>query len=190
MIDAIEKRVIEKLSQHEQRLKHVYGVAETAVKLAKIYHESEEKAWISGMFHDIAKYDSLEDQMNKMDLRWIKAYVDFPVIYHAIAAANTLEHEFRIHDQDILNAIRYHVWGRKNMSLLEKIIFVADYCEPNRGFHDSEMIYDMAVNNIDQAVCYCMKASIDHLLSKGLEPSEEQLEAYQYYQEVTRGESQ
>jgi len=188
MIDLIEKRVYEKLGNHPHRLKHVIGVAETAKKLAIIYHESPEKAMIAGLFHDIAKYDTLEEQLNMMDLRWIKAYADYPVIYHAIAASNLLEHEFKIHDQDILNAIRYHVWGRKGMSTLEKIIFVADSCEPNRGFADSDEVYELATHDLDRAVCYCMEQSIHHIQSKGLTPSEEQLESYQYYLEVTRGE--
>ena len=83
----------------------------------------KKKAAIAGLFHDFAKYDEIVEQMNMMELRWIKEYADYKVIYHAIAAANMLEHEFKIHDQDILHAIRYHVWGRVNMSELEKIIF-------------------------------------------------------------------
>jgi len=190
MIENIEKRVIEKLGHHPKRLKHVYGVAETAQKLAIIYHESVDKAKIAGLFHDVAKYDTLEEKLNMMDLRWMKVYADYPVIYHAIAAANILEHEFKVHDPDILNAIRYHVWGRKGMSILEKIIFVADSCEPNRGFEDSDYVYELATKDLDRAVCYCMEQSIKHVESKGLSPSEEQIEIYQYYLEVTRGETE
>lgn len=188
MIERILVRVQEKLMNHPQRLEHVLGVADVAKKLANIYGVSEDKALIAGLFHDYAKYDTLEQQMNMMDLRWIKAYADYPVIYHAIAAANMLEHEFRVHDQDILNAIRYHVWGRKEMSTLEKIIFVADLCEPSRPFDDKTYIYDLATQNLDKAVCYCMKISIEHVVQEGFKPSIEQLEAYTYYQEVTRGE--
>lgn len=187
MIDVIKEKVIDKMKDHPKRLAHIIGVAETAAKLAKIYGIPEEKAMIAGLYHDMAKYDSLSEQMNMMDLRWIKAYADFPVIYHAIAAANMLEHEFRVHDHDILNAIRYHVWGRKEMSMLEKIIFVADSCEPNRPFDDIDYIYDLATKDIDQAVCYCMKQSILDVKKKKLVPSDEQLEAYEYYLEVTRG---
>lgn len=189
MIDVIENKVREKLLGHPKRLAHVFGVAETAEKLAKIYDISTEKAKIAGLYHDYAKYDKLEDQMNMMDLRWIKEYADYPVIYHAIAAANMLEHEFRIHDQDILNAIRYHVWGRKEMSLLEKIIFVADSCEPNRTYDDTSYIYELATKDIDKAVEYCMLQSIKDVKNKGLIPADEQLEAYQYYVEVNRGKT-
>lgn len=189
MIDSILARVHEKLKQHPNRLEHVLGVADVAKKLATLYGVSEDKAFIAGLFHDYAKYDTLEQQMNMMDLRWIKMYADYPVIYHAIAAANMLEHEFRVHDQDILNAIRYHVWGRKEMSTLEKIIFVADLCEPSRTFDDKTYIYELATQNLDRAVCYCMKVIIEHVIAEGHEPSKEQLEAYEYYQEVTHGET-
>lgn len=190
MIEQIEKRVYEKLKDHPKRLKHVYGVAETAKKLALIYHESTDKAMIAGLFHDVAKYDTLEEKLNLMDLRWIKAYADYPVIYHAIAAANLLEHEFKVHDQDILNAIRYHVWGRKDMSTFEKIIFVADSCEPNRGFDDMDYVFDLATKDLNRAVCYCMEQSIKYVEEKGHRPSQEQLENYHYYLEVTRGETE
>lgn len=190
MIEEIEKRVFQKLEGHPKRLRHVIGVADTACMLAAIYNVPEEKARIAGLFHDFAKHDTLEDKMNMMDLRWIKAYADYPVIYHAIAAANMLEHEFRVHDQDILNAIRYHVWGRKEMSMLEKIIFVSDSCEPNRGYQDIDYIYDLATKDIDRAVEYCMLQSIEDVKAKGLICSDEQIEAYQYYQEVNRGKTE
>lgn len=190
MIDAIEKKVIEKMENHPKRLKHCYGVAETAVKLAKIYHVPEDKAMIAGLFHDYAKHDSLQDQMNMINLRWIKAYASYPVIYHAIAASNMLEHEFHVHDHDILDAIRYHVWGRKEMSVLEKIIFVADACEPNRKYPDIDHIFELATKDLDEAVLYCMEQSIEDVKKKGFTPSDEQIEAYHYYQEVKRGKNQ
>ncbi len=190
MIENIEKRVREKLSDYPKRLSHVIGVKNTAIKLANIYGVSEEKAAIAGLFHDFAKYDEIVEQMNMMELRWIKEYADYKVIYHAIAAANMLEHEFKIHDQDILHAIRYHVWGRVNMSVLEKIIFVSDSCEPNREFPDTTYIYELAVKDLDKAVEYCMLQSINDVKKKGFIPSKEQIEAYQYYLEVNRGKTE
>ena len=86
--------------------------------------------------HDYAKYDEIEDQINSLELDIIKAYVDTPVIYHAFAAAKALEKDYNIHDQDVLNAIRYHVWGRIGMSDIEKVVLISDSCEPNRKFED------------------------------------------------------
>jgi len=176
-----------KLKDHPKRLKHVEGVAETAVKLALVHDVDVEKARIAGYWHDTSKYDEIEIQIKDLDQDSILRYQDYPVIYHALAAAKTLENEFDMHDDDLLNAIKHHVWGTKDMGKLEKIIFIADSCEPNRGFEDSEMIFKMAIQDLDQAVCYCMKISIDHLIAKGKTPSQEQVKAYQYYMEETRG---
>ncbi len=190
MIDDIKKIVSEKLKDHQSRLKHVFGVYETAVKLASIHNVDIEKASIAALFHDFSKYDPIEDQIKHMPLKLIKAYADYPVIYHAIAASIELEINFHIKDQDILNAIRYHVWGRPNMSILEKIIFVSDSCEPNRAFDDAKFIYKTATKDLDYAVLLAMKASIDDLkIRRHLEPSDEQYLAYRYYLEVNRGKT-
>jgi predicted HD superfamily hydrolase involved in NAD metabolism len=188
MTDII-KRVEEKLKDHPKRLKHVEGVAETAVKLAQIHGVNPEKAMMAGYWHDTSKYDDLKTQIKDLDPETIKRYKSHPVIYHALAAAQTLEIEFGIHDEEILSAIRHHVWGQKNMSTLEKIIFVADSCEPNRGFEDSLMVFQMATQDLDQAVIYCMKQSIEHVIEKGKTPSIDQLTAYAYYTEEKRGKT-
>lgn len=190
MIEDIKKIVSEKLKDHPNRLKHVFGVYETAVKLATIHHVDIEKASIAALFHDFSKYDPVEVQIEHMPLKWIKAYAEHPVIYHAIAASIELEHLCHINDPDIIQAIRYHVWGRPHMSDLEKIIFISDSCEPNRKFDDAIHIYQTAEKDLDLAVLYAMKASIDDLRNrKHLEPSDEQLEAYTYYMEVNRGKT-
>lgn len=190
MIEDIKKVVSEKLKHHPNRLKHVFGVYETAVELAKIHHVDIEKASIAALFHDFSKYDPIDIQIAHMPLKWIKAYSEHPVIYHALAAAIELEHMFHINDPDILNAIRYHVWGRTHMSDLEKIIFISDSCEPNRVFDDASYIFETAKKDLDQAVLLSMKASIDDLRTrKHVEPSDEQLEAYTYYMEVNRGKT-
>lgn len=188
MIEQLKSRVTEKLKDHPKRLQHVFGVYETACKLATIHGVDQEKAAIAALYHDYAKYDTIEEQIQHIELKLIKQYAEYPVIYHALAAAISLEQEFMIKDQDILNAIRHHVWGRPKMSDLEKIIFISDSCEPNRKFDDASLIFETATKDLNHAVLLAMKASIDYLYQKGLLPSQEQLEAYTYYQEVNRGE--
>jgi predicted HD superfamily hydrolase involved in NAD metabolism len=143
---------------------------------------------MAALYHDYAKYDKIEEQVAHLDLKSIKQYSETPVIFHALAGAVALEHDFGIKDQDVLNAIRYHVWGRKNMSDIEKVVFIADCCEPNREFEDAKKIFDLAIKNLDQAVLYCMKIGIDHVIHQKFQPSIEQLESYEYYMEVNRGE--
>ena len=190
MIKQIKIKVSEKLKDYPKRLKHVLGVYETSVKLAKVYHLDIEKVSIAALYHDYAKYDEIEDQIKYLDLDIIKAYVDTPVIYHAFAAAKALELDFNVHDQDVLNAIRYHVWGRIGMSDIEKVVFISDSCEPNRKFKDAQSIYNIAIKDLDLACERVMKASIDYLISKEIVPAEEQVNAYTYYMEVNRGKTE
>lgn len=188
MKDKIEKAkhlIQEKLKDHHARLVHSYGVAETARRLAFIYHVNPDAAEIAGLFHDYAKYDPLSEQIKDINPDIVKLYQDYPVIFHAYAAAHALSSLLDIHDESILSAIRCHVWGKPQMTTLEKIVFVADFCEPSRPFADRNDIYDMATTHLDAAVRYCMKASIDDLEKRGLHPSEASLKAYQYYMEVT-----
>jgi predicted HD superfamily hydrolase involved in NAD metabolism len=189
MIEMLKEIVKEKLANYPKRYIHVLGVYETAVKLAKIHHVDVEKASIASLFHDYAKHDKIEEQTKYLTKEEIVKYQDTKVIYHAFAAAKILELEFNVSDQDILNSIRYHVWGRKDMSKLEKIIYLSDYSEPNRDFDDAKVIYDLAVKDLDLALEYAMHAGINDVLNKNLEPNIEQIEAYEYYKEVIRGKN-
>lgn len=189
MIEMLKEVVKEKLINYPKRYKHVLGVYETAVKLAKIHNEDVEKASIASLFHDYAKHDRIEEQTKYLSDEEINKYQDVKVIYHAYAAAKILEIEFKVEDQDILNSIKYHVFGRVNMSKLEKIIYLSDYCEPNRDFDDAKVIYELAVNDLDIALEYAMNAGINDVLRKNLVPNIEQIEAYEYYKEVIRGKN-
>jgi nicotinate-nucleotide adenylyltransferase len=189
MIEYIKEKVIQKLEKHPKRLIHVFGVAETARSLAQAHQVSEEKAYIAGLYHDIAKYDTIEEQTQFLDLETIHHFKAYPVIFHAYGAASYLKNDFNIDDEDILNAIRHHVWGRPNMSTLEKIIFISDSCEPNRKYEDCPRIFELAKTNLDEALFICMDVSLEKLIEKGKKPSFEQMEAHQYYMEVTRGKS-
>jgi predicted HD superfamily hydrolase involved in NAD metabolism len=189
MINTIKEKVYEKLKDHQIRYEHVIGVYETAVKLARKYNVDEEKAAIAALYHDYAKYEPIEEQIAHLELKVIKRYADTPVMYHALAAAHYVENDFMIKDQDILNAIRYHVWGRTEMSMLEKIIFISDYCEPNRKFMDTTYIFELAMRDIDIATEYCMKLTSEDIIKKEGTQHEDQISAYQYYVEVNRGKT-
>ncbi len=189
MIETLMCDVQVKLKEHPKRLRHVIGVKETAVALAEIHGVNVEYAAIAALYHDVTKYDSIKDQTDLLDQDTILKYQAYPVMYHALSAAKLLEMTYDIHDADILNAIKHHIWGAPHMSSLEKIIFIADSCEPNRQFDDAPMIFELAKKDLDHATLVAMKASIDYLEKKGHSPSQEQLDAYQYYQEVIRGKT-
>lgn len=186
-IEQAKQLVNQKLEGHKKRLKHVYGVAQTAVQLAKHYDVNEDELELAGLMHDYAKFDDLEEQQKGLDEQTIQKYASHPVIFHALAAANAIEDKLDVHQETILSAVRNHVWGKPKMTVSDKILFVADFCEPNRTFEDKTYIYELAIKNLDQAVLYCMETSIQDLKRQGKTPSPQSLEAYQYYKEETRG---
>lgn len=187
MIDQIVARVQEELKDDPKRFKHVLGVVDTAIALANIHGSDPYKAKLAALYHDCLRIAPVARQIQYLDLKTIKKYSDYPAVYHAYAAAASLQNDFGIKDSDILNAIRYHVWGRPKMSTLEKIIFISDACEPNRTFSDRESLYELSTKDLNQAVCNAMKKGIDYQVEKGNTPNPDQLEAYQYYLEVTSG---
>ncbi len=179
--------VKEKLKHHQHRYLHICGVEEVAVELAKIYDISEEKASIAALTHDLLKYDTIEEQIKWLDQKTVEKFCHIPVMYHAYSAAIFIQKELGIQDTDIINAVKYHVWGRPHMSTLEKIIYVADFAEPNRNFEEAKITRNLAKTDLDLALVYAMKSSMDYLIEKGITPSIDQYEAFQYYEEVTRG---
>ena len=189
MIDEIYKKVESKLKDHPSRLKHTLGVLEVAVELAKIYSVDTESASIAALYHDYTKYDEIHDQIKDLDPKDIEDYRQFPIMYHALSAEKKLMQDFGITDSDILNAIRYHIWGRPRMSVLEKIIFIADYVEPNRHMEDITEIRNIAKTDLNRAVYRIMASSNAFLIQKGIKPSPLQLQATHYYEEVTRGKT-
>lgn len=119
-----------------KRYQHVLRVARVAVRIARLLHANQEKAYTAALLHDV------ERELTKAELS------------HGHLGAQYAKRKIGITDPDILNAIKYHTRGRKNMSTLEKIIFVADYCEPGRKFAAAHRVRRMvyATKNLEQAV--------------------------------------
>ncbi|MBQ9900069.1 MAG: bis(5'-nucleosyl)-tetraphosphatase (symmetrical) YqeK [Acholeplasmatales bacterium] len=132
--DKAKQLVIEKYGdQHEHRLQHVFGVAEMASFLAKKYGVDEEKALIAAYMHDYAKYDDPSEAIGILTDKEIEECEKYPFLYHAYLSAEAYLANIG-NDMEIYNAIKYHVFGRPHMSLLEAIIMIADYTEKNREY--------------------------------------------------------
>ena len=141
-IDKIDEYMEYELT--EKRIRHTEGVVETAVALAKKLGADPDKALIAAKCHDICrKWD--DERMNAfVTLNQLgDAYIDNINLSHSKAAAHVAKVAFGINDEDILNAISYHTTGRAGMSLLEKIIFIADATEPNRDYPGVEALRPM-----------------------------------------------
>jgi predicted HD superfamily hydrolase involved in NAD metabolism len=153
----------------EKRFQHTLRVAETAVKLAETYGSDPEKAEIAALLHDLAKYFDLE-KMKESVATHSEIPNDFlhfhPELWHAPVGAVYAREVLNVLDQDILNAITYHTTGREGMSLLEKIIFLADYIEPGRNFPGVEDVRGLAKTDLDKAIAKALKNTIEFLLSR------------------------
>ncbi len=139
-----------------KRFEHTRGVEYTAAALAMAHGESVEKALLAGLLHDCAKCYSDDDKLElceKYGLPVNDTERKNPGLLHAKLGAYLAEHEYEISDKDVLNAICFHTTGRPDMSILEKIVFVADYIEPNRKpLPNMDAIRKIAFSDIDSAV--------------------------------------
>ncbi|WP_010678200.1 bis(5'-nucleosyl)-tetraphosphatase (symmetrical) YqeK [Bacillus timonensis] len=159
---------IVKVQLTEHRYQHTLGVMETAIELAKRFHADEKKAETAAIFHDYAKFrpkDEMKqiiiDQQFPQDL-----LIHNTELWHAPVGAYLVKSEVGIDDDEILDAIRYHTSGREKMTLLEKIIFVADYIEPGRHFPGVEEVREVARKDLDTALIYSLRNTIIFLAKR------------------------
>lgn len=168
----------------EERMAHVLGVVETSEKLAIKYGVDVERASVAAALHDIAKcekIDTLRDVLeNRPELK--SSYLEgSKAVWHAPVGAVYAKEKFGITDEDILNAIRFHTTGRAEMSELEKIIFVADFIEPGRTQLGADECRLYASINLNKAVAFECKCTIDFLKSKKSDIHLDTLETYEFY---------
>ncbi|WAA10352.1 bis(5'-nucleosyl)-tetraphosphatase (symmetrical) YqeK [Fervidibacillus albus] len=152
----------------EKRYVHTLGVMGTAVQLARKYGCDEKKAEVAAIFHDYAKYRPQEELRQVIvDFHLPKQLLDFhSELWHAPVGAILVQKEIGIDDEEILNAIKYHTTGRPGMTILEKVIFLADYIEPNRSFSGVEQVRELAERNLELAVFQALQNTIIYLVEK------------------------
>lgn len=164
-IEKIKEKLIEDIG--ERRYKHSLRVAQLAQDLAQIYEVDEEKAYIAGLTHDCAKYNE-EKYIEKLNID-ISTYnvisLKDPVL-HSFIGAEVANKVYNISDKDILDAIRYHTTGKESMTILEKIIFIADAIEPRRDFEGINNIRDASRKDLDKTMLMLLDSSIIFLISK------------------------
>ncbi|WP_427859774.1 bis(5'-nucleosyl)-tetraphosphatase (symmetrical) YqeK [Liquorilactobacillus sicerae] len=156
-----------KQSVKEKRYQHILGVEQTAVKLAEINQFDLEKASVAGLVHDYAKERTAAEfkvaiKQHQLDpdlLNWGN------FIWHGVVGAEIIRDELRITDEEILNAVRRHTVGAVEMTTLDKLIYVADFVEPSRDFPDVEFARSLAYADLDQAVRFETKHTLQYLLN-------------------------
>ncbi|MFC7440665.1 bis(5'-nucleosyl)-tetraphosphatase (symmetrical) YqeK [Laceyella putida] len=153
----------------KSRWEHTLRVKETAVALATRLGMDPYPAVVASILHDYCKFwpdDTLSAKIQATDLP--KDLLQYnKELWHGPVAAIVAREEFGILDQDILNAIQYHTSGRPHMSLLEKVIWLADYIEPGRRFPGVDEVRGLAMSNLDQAMIKALDNTILFLIQKG-----------------------
>lgn len=168
-----------------KRYEHTLGVAYTAACLAMRYDYNMEKAYIAGLLHDCAKCMSNKDKIEyceKHDLPITAVEHDNPSLLHAKVGAEMSKRKFDIEDPEIYQAIFYHTTGHPNMTLLDKIIYIADYMEPHRDEAPNlDIVRKQVFIDIDIALFTILKDSVEYLDSSDKPVDPMTMETYLYY---------
>ncbi len=186
-----------------KRYEHTLSVAYTAANLAAVHGADIEKALIAGMLHDCAKCLSYKKQKN-LCLKYHfqltqteKDNKDYNPVLHAKAGAVLAKEKYGVKDEDILNAISYHTTGRPQMSLLEKIIYIADYIEPGRKHTKGTMerseadeltkARQAAFRDLDEALVFILGNTLAYLKGRSYQIDPMTQVTYDYYSSRQKG---
>ena len=173
------KKIKKYLKKHltKDRYHHTLGVASTAVAMAMRYNPDPsnsnfiKRAELAGLLHDCAKCMDNNKKLRiceKNNLSCSSFEKSHPYLLHGKVGAYIAQTKFKIEDNDILQAITWHTTGRPDMSLLEKIIFIADYIEPSRTpVPELNLIRQLAFVDIDKAMEKILSNTLKFLESKG-----------------------
>ncbi len=182
-ITKIRRKMMTELDK--DRYEHTLGVMYTAASLAMRYDEDIEKALIAGLLHDCAKCLSGDTKIKlckKYHLNVSEVEKENPSLLHAKLGAFLAAKKYHIKDKDIINAIASHTTGCPHMSLLDKIIYVADYIEPGRKeLPNMAEVRKLAFTDIDACLYRILKDSLEYLtgMNVPIDPMTEK--TYLYY---------
>jgi len=165
--EAIIAKLSEKLSA--KRFRHSVGVSETAERLAELHGCDKAKAKLAGILHDCAR----ELPSNRL-LSTAEAFGIVvgdlerhePVLLHAALGARMAQSEYGVTDREVHQSIRLHTTGGSNMTVLDKIIFLADVIEPGRSFPGVDKIRELARENLDKALLAAYDQSLQYLIER------------------------
>lgn len=166
-----------------KRYDHSLRVVDTAVELAKIYNADIKKIKVAALLHDCAKFQderSLLKNISSFGIILDDIMQSNRELIHGPLGSRIAEIEYGVLDRDILDAIYYHTTGRANMTLLEQIIYIADYIEPRRNFSGIDEIRAMAFIDLEESVLMAMENTILFLIQNNSLIHPNTLEARNY----------
>lgn len=163
------KELIAKVKEQvsEKRFKHILGVEQAALELARANDYELEKASVAALVHDYAKERSeaefkaliVQTGLEQDLLNWNN------FIWHGVVGAEIIKKELKITDEEILNAVRRHTVGAKEMTTLDQIVYAADYIEPGRDFPGVDQARQLAAESLRAAVEFETKHTLLYLMN-------------------------
>lgn len=163
------KELIAKVKEQvsEKRFKHILGVEQASLELARANDYELEKASVAALVHDYAKERSdsefkaliVQTGLEQDLLNWNN------FIWHGVVGAEIIKKELKITDEEILNAVRRHTVGAKEMTMLDQIVYVADYIEPGRDFPGVDQARQLAAESLRAAVEFETKHTLLYLMN-------------------------
>jgi len=189
--DHATKKLYQMLSAslRPKRYIHTLGVATTAASLAMAHGQSVQKAELAGLLHDCAKYLTNQEQIDECDRLGVELSNferNNPALIHGKLGAVYARDRYGVEDLDIHSAISYHTTGKANMTTLEKIVYIADYIEPNRTMetnpHPLARVRVTSFMDLDQAMLMILENTFDYLQKNNRPIDPLSRECYEYYQ--------
>ena len=173
-----------------KRFEHTLGVEYTAAALAMRYGASLKDAQLAGLLHDCAKCLSDEKRLSiceKHNISVTEYERRNPSLLHAKVGSFMAMEEYGVTDSDVIHAILNHTTGRPGMSLLEKIVFVADYIEPGRDkAANLSEIRQLAFMDLDRALLRILEDTLVYLESDEEEIDPQTRKTYEYYRDLAK----
>lgn len=174
-------KVILQQRLNEKRYYHSLCVSNEARRLAEKYGGDSEKAYLAGLLHDITK--------NAPDEEHLQIFKEFGIIlsdieqnakklWHAMSGALYVKNILGISDPEIIDAIRYHTTAKADMSLLAKILYLADFTSKDRDYEDVDVIREYVDESLEKAFIYALQYSITDLVNMGRAVHPDTVKAY------------
>lgn len=174
-------KVILQKRLNEKRYYHSLCVADEAKRLAEKYGGDKNKAYLAGLLHDITK--------NAPDEEHLQIFKEFGIIlsdiernakklWHAMSGAEYIKNILGINDPEIIDAVRYHTTAKADMSLLAKILYLADFTSKDRDYEDVDVIRKYVDESLKKAFVYALQYSITDLVNQGRAVHPDTVNAY------------
>lgn len=152
----------------EYRYVHSLEVAKSCVYLASKYGGDEEKLYLAGLLHDITKEAETGEHFALFEKHCVPLSDierNTKKLWHAVSGSLYIKNKLGITDNEILTAVRYHTTGRKNMTLSEKILFIADFISADRSYNGIEEMRSRAEKSLEYAMEFGLAFTISDLVN-------------------------